>query len=174
MKGLNREKVELHPYSTEWAEEFKKEKKFLEGVLKGVAIDIQHVGSTSIPGLSAKPILDVAVAVKDKEGLYTVMPLLSDAGYDVREKIDEFGEVLAIRGTPECQTHYIHVEILGSEFWTNHILFRDYLLKHPEYIKMYEDMKKESYAKFKDCRKEYTASKNDFIQNVLRLAKDEQ
>lgn len=172
MLGLNKDIAKLVPYDETWPLEFEKEKEILKEVLKDYVLDIQHVGSTSIPTLSAKPILDVAVAVKDIETLRELIPILTNAGYDVKDSIEDFGEVLARKGPPDCRTHYIHVEVLGSEYWNNHILFRDYLIKHPEYIKKYEEMKKEVCLKYTD-RKEYTKHKNEFIKEVIELAKEE-
>ncbi|MBP3630287.1 MAG: GrpB family protein [Clostridia bacterium] len=172
MLGLHKDKVELHPYDEQWAIEFQKEKQILQGLLSGIALDIQHVGSTSIPGISAKPIIDIAVAVKDLGDLEKVIPVLQNAGYDVKNSIEDKGEVLGAKGSPECRTHYIHIEPQGSEYWNNHILFRDYLLNHPEYISQYETMKQGVLEQFKE-RKLYTAHKNDFIKKILDLAKQE-
>ena len=173
MLGLNKDVVELVPYDKSWAVEFEKEKKKLQKILGKSALDIQHVGSTSIPGLRAKPILDIAVAVKKLSELKRLIVVLEKAGYDVKDSINELGEILARKGTPDNRTHYIHVEVINSMFWNNHILFRDYLLSHPEYIKKYENLKNEMFERFKDERKLYTAAKNDFIEEVLELARDE-
>lgn len=173
MLGLNKNVVELVPYDESWVQEFEQEKKRLKKILGKSALDIQHVGSTSIPGLRAKPILDIAVAVENASMLRHLIGVLSEAGYDVKDSINELGEILARKGTPENRTHYIHVEVINSLFWNNHILFRDYLLNHPEYIKKYESLKTEMFERFKDERKLYTAAKNDFIEEVLELAREE-
>lgn len=173
MLGLNKDIVRLVPHEDDWHLEYEKERKILEKVMAGYALDIQHVGSTSLPGISAKPILDIAVAVKDKKALEELIPIMTDAGYDVKNSIDDLGEILARKGTPDCRTHYIHIEVLGSEFWNDHILFRDYLLNHPEYIPEYEKVKVDAFNHFKDERKKYTSAKNDFIQKILKLAQDE-
>ena len=173
MLGLNKDIVELMPYDENWAKEFELEKKRLKKILGKRALDIQHVGSTAIPGLRAKPILDIAVAVENASMLRELISVLSEAGYDVKDSINELGEILARKGTPENRTHYIHVEVINSMFWNNHILFRDYLLSHPEYIKKYENLKQEMFERFKDERKLYTAAKNDFIEEVLELAREE-
>ena len=170
MLGLNKDVVELVPYDKNWAKEFEKEKKKLKKILGSLALDIQHVGSTSIVGLSAKPIIDIAVAVENITVLSKLIGLLSKNGYDVKDSINELGEILARKGTPENRTHYIHIEVINSIFWKNHILFRDYLINHPEYIQKYELLKKEMVERYKNERKLYTASKNDFIKMVLELA----
>ena len=170
MLGLHKDKVSLVSHSSNWHTEFEQEKEKLQAVLGNIALAIEHIGSTSIPGLSAKPILDIAVAVENIEALKSVIPVLTAAGYDILDSIETKGEVLARKGTPDNRTHYIHVEILGDTYWNNHIMFRDFLLKHQEYVKAYEKLKKDLAKQFSDDRKKYTAAKNDFIQNVLKLA----
>jgi len=173
MLGLHKDKVELYQYNEGWKKEYEKEEKILWEILKDYAIDIQHVGSTAIPGLSAKPILDIAVAVKDRETLEYLLPIMAEHDYDMLNNLDICGEILARKGAPECRTHYIHMEVLNSEYWNNHILFRDYLLKYPQYIKEYDELKQNIVVNFKDERKKYTAEKNDFIQRILKLAAEE-
>jgi GrpB-like predicted nucleotidyltransferase (UPF0157 family) len=131
MLGLHKDEVKLHPYNPNWVVEYEKEKSILQKILKHLALDIQHVGSTSIPGLSAKPIIDIAVAVQSTNNLLKTIPILEKAGYDLLIQIDTKGEVLARKGSENCRTHYIHIEVINSEYWNNHILFSDYLLKHP-------------------------------------------
>ena len=168
--GLHKDKVSLVDYCPDWTQAFEQEKKNLQKILGNAALAIEHVGSTSIPGLSAKPILDVAVAVKNVKTLVKVMPILANAGYDILDSIEKCGEVLARKGPPECRTHYIHVEVMDSIYWKNHIVFRDYLLKHPAYIEQYETLKKNIAKQFKEDRKKYTAAKDEFIRSVLKAA----
>lgn len=170
MLGLHKDKVSLVPHSSNWHKEFEQEKERLKTILGNIAIAIEHIGSTSIPELSAKPIIDIAVGVKDIATLKTTIPLLTASGYDILDSIETKGEVLARKGTPDNRTHYIHVEILGDTYWNNHIMFRDFLLKHQEYVEAYEKLKKDLAIQFSDDRKKYTAAKNNFIQNVLKLA----
>lgn len=173
MLGLNKDIVKLVPYEKDWANEFEKEKKILKEVLGEYALDIQHVGSTAIPGIVAKPVLDIAVAVESLDILEILIPILTDAGYDVKNSIEDNNEILARKGSPECRTHYIHIEVLNGEFWKHHILFRDYMLKHPEAVVMYEKIKKESFSLYKDYRKKYTESKHKFIRKILEKAEKE-
>ena len=174
MLGLHKDKVSLVSHSSNWHTEFEQEKEKLQTILGNIALAIEHIGSTSIPGLSAKPILDIAVAVENIEALKSVIPVLTAAGYDILDSIETKGEVLARKGTPDNRTHYIHVEIFWDTYWNNHIMFRDFLLKHQEYVEAYEKLKKDLATQFSDDLKKYTAAKNDFIQNVLQLAqKDE-
>ncbi len=170
MIGLNKNLVTVYPYDPSWAEEYQKEEKILREILKGVDVRIEHVGSTSIPGLSAKPIIDIAIGTKSKEQLYEVAKCLEKAGYDMLDSFDEKGEVLARKGTPECRTHYIHIQLLGGEYWNEFIYFKKYLLDHPECVEAYQKLKEELSVKYADERKKYTASKNEFITDILQKA----
>ena len=76
---------------------------------------------------------------------------------------------MARRGTPENRTHYVHVEVIDSTYWNNHIKFRDYLIANPQYIKEYEDLKIKLAEKCPD-RISYIMAKNDFIKKILKLA----
>ncbi len=137
--GLNKSSVEIYPYDKTWAVEFEKEKKILEGILKDFDVKIEHVGSTSIPGLSAKPIIDIAIGVKDEKTLFKLEPVMANAGYDILNDYETKGEILARKGPPECRTHYIHMQRIGSEYWDEFMYFKRYLLEHPQEIKAYED-----------------------------------
>ena len=170
MLGLNKDIVKLVPYEKNWADEFEKEKRLLREILGDYALDIQHVGSTSIPGIISKPILDIAVAVSDLSVLSKLIPILTDAGYDVKDSIEDKQEILARKGTPENRTHYIHIEAFNGEFWKHHILFRDYMLAHKEAVIEYEKIKREAYNKYKDERKKYTEAKHKFIREILEKA----
>ncbi len=96
--------------------------------------------------------------------------VLADAGYDMLNSIETKGEILARKGTPENRTHYIHIQILGSEYWNEFIYFKQYMLDHPDDVKAYEKLKTELSVKFADERKKYTAAKNDFISSILEKA----
>lgn len=170
MIGLHKSLVTVYPYDETWPMEYKKEEKILREHLIGLDIGIEHVGSTSIPGLSAKPIIDVAIGAKNEEDLFEVAKRLENAGYNLLNSYEEKGEVLARKGAPECRTHYIHIQLLGSEYWNEFMYFKRYMLDHPESVKEYQKLKEELSVKYADERKKYTASKNEFISNILKQA----
>ncbi len=173
MIGLNKEEVKLYPHSADWAEEYEKEKVILQKILGDDIIEIHHVGSTSIPGLMAKPIIDIAVGVKDEQTQIKLIPILASYGYDMKDSIKEKGEVLARKGPPELRTHYIHIEIINTPKWEEHILFKDYLIKHPEYVQKYQNLKQKLAQECNLNRKLYTSQKDEFIKDVLKKAKEE-
>lgn len=170
MIGLDKNSVEVRPYEESWATEFEKEKAILEVVLKDFDVQILHVGSTAIPGLSAKPIIDIAVGVKDEETLFKIEKVMIDAGYDVMNSYQEKGEILARKGLPECRTHYIHMQLIGSEYWNEFVYFKRYMLEHPEEVKVYEKLKKELSVQYASERKKYKAGKNEYITGILQKA----
>lgn len=171
MVGLDRDKVLLQPYNEDWAKEYEKEKDLLVNILKGIKCQIEHVGSTSIKGLSAKPIIDIAIGTDDVETVIKIGDILAKQGYDVENQLETKGEIFVGKGETTCRTHYIHIQEIGSTYWNNFMYFKTYLLNHPETVKEYEILKKELSVKYQDDRKKYTASKNEFISSVLEKAK---
>lgn len=170
MLGLQKDQVKVVRYTKKWAKLYKEEEERLESILKKFQFEIEHVGSTAIPGLSAKPIIDIAIAVDTIELVKEVGQTLSLYGYDLLDEIDTKGQILARKGTDKCRTHYIHIVTLMSDRWINTNLFKRYLLEHPQTVKDYEKLKKQLAKQYKNERTTYTANKNDFIQGVLKLA----
>lgn len=170
MIGLNKNLVEVKPYDESWPCDFEKENKILKEILKNYKVQIEHVGSTSIPGLSAKPIIDIAIGVKDEKTLFEIESVMKNAGYDVLNEYEKKGEILARKGSQECRTHYIHMQLIDSEYWNEFMYFKKYLLEHPEEIKKYEEIKKDLSQKFANERKKYTEGKNKYISTILEKA----
>ncbi|MBR2467449.1 MAG: GrpB family protein [Clostridia bacterium] len=170
MLGLQRDEVKVVKYSKKWAKLYDQEREQIEDFLKRYEFEIEHIGSTSIPGLSAKPIIDIAIAVDNVDVMKQVAEVFRIKGYDLLEQIEDKGEILARKGPEKRRTHYIHIVTLMSDRWIGTNLFKRYLIEHPEYIKQYAVLKKQLAKKFKHDRKSYTAAKNDFIQSVLKLA----
>ena len=171
--GLKTGTVRIEEYNNNWPKEYEEEKKNLKGIFKDVAITIEHVGSTSIEGLSAKPIIDIAVSVNKLIDFERVRKeFINNKNYSIREENDP-GEILVRKGTIENITHFIHVMEYKSDRYRNAIIFRDYLRNNIKDKKEYEILKKELAEKYKNDRKMYTSSKNNFIQEILRKAKKE-
>ena len=170
MVGLDRDKVILKPYNEDWAKEYEKEKNLLVSLLRGINFRIEHVGSTSIKGLSAKPIIDIAIGCDDEETVIKIGDILSKYNYDVENQMTTKGEIFAGKGDVTCRTHYIHIQKIGSTYWNNFMYFKTYLLDHPETVKEYEELKRELSIKYQDDRKKYTDSKNEFISSILEKA----
>lgn len=96
---------------------------------------------------------------KDVNDLFYVVNRLETAGYDILDSYEEKGEFLARKGIPECRTHYIHIELIGSTYWKEFIYFKRYLLDHPECVRDYQKLKEELSKKYADDRKNTPSQK---------------
>ena len=169
--GLKVGTVRLEDYNPEWKNSFELEKIVLSNIFKDIALSIEHVGSTSIEGLSAKPIIDILVIIKTFSDFETVRYYFEKEPYSIKLDSPE-DEILIRKGDETNRTHFIHVVELGSDRQINTLLFRDYLRENKDAVLEYENLKKELAIKYADDRKMYTVSKNDFIQGILKKAKE--
>ncbi len=164
--GLAVGKVSLEPYNKKWAKDFADEAKNLHKIF-GDGVSIEHVGSTSVPGLSAKPIIDIAVGLDDLSDFEKFRPIFEKLPeYSIKEDSDK-DEWLVRKGGEENRTHFIHVLDRHAPRFNNYVKFRNYLREHPDTLKEYETLKQELAIKYADERKKYTAAKADFIQKIL-------
>ena len=171
--ALKRGIVELSDYDNNWKKEYLKEEKLLKKVLGKRILHIEHVGSTSIEGLKAKPVIDILIAIKSLKDIDEIEALLKDYDYSNRGPQGVEDRFFFAKGPEDARTHYIHFTELNSNTYYNLVYFKRYLLEHPKYIKKYCDLKQELAKKYADERPKYTAGKNDFIQSVITLAKEE-
>ena len=179
MIGLKRGTVKLCEHEKEWELEAQNTIARLKQILGNVIKDIQHVGSTSIPSIKAKPILDLAVAVDDFDEILGFEKELKDNGFYYRPNAQPsltnqllFACGNFYEGTGDLQTHFIHVVRTNSREWINYINFRDYLNHTPSVAKEYEDLKAAlaGQASIDKGREKYLRGKHDFIVHVLRKA----
>ncbi len=170
MLGVEQGKVLLKEYDSNWAEEYLIEKAHLGKILENFNIDIQHIGSTSIKGCIAKPIIDISIGVENLEyGKLLIAPLES-AGYEYRGEAGVPGRLFLKKQTNYIQTYFIHIEQINSQSRKSHILFRDYLNNHPEDVKKYSELKRQLAKKYYNDRECYTEEKAHFIENILKKA----
>lgn len=171
MLGLKRGTVTLCPHETEWETEAAKTAGMLKTLFGDAAAEIQHVGSTSIRGIRAKPILDLVVAANDMTAVRERIPVLEAAGVMFRGE-DHPGEFLFVMGDFErdTRTHHIHVCPAGGTDWTNYLNFRDYMNAHPEKAAEYDRLKGELAEQYALDRTSYTAGKAAFIARMLEEA----
>jgi GrpB-like predicted nucleotidyltransferase (UPF0157 family) len=165
--------VILLPYNPEWPRMFERERARLEPLIREYIFSFEHVGSTSVPDLAAKPVIDILIGVKTLADDKYFVPLMVSAGYVY---IQVYEEQLPERRYLKKQvkgrhTHHLHMAETTSAFYRDHLLFRDYLRTHPETAKEYETLKRQLAIKFKHDREAYTDSKADFIQGVLQKAR---
>jgi len=169
MIGLERGTVKLAPYTTEWKRLFEQEKALLQAAVGDYVLDIQHVGSTSIPGMVAKSIIDIGIAVRSFEEATVCVNPIKQLGYEYRGEHGIPRRHFFVKGDP--RTHHVHVNEIDSRDWENQVLFRDDLIRHPEIAQEYAELKMELAQRFPTDRQAYLDGKAPFIERVLRLAR---
>lgn len=167
--GLKRGSVKLYPYRKQWLADFEKEKQHLLNKLGDLVIDIQHIGSTSVPGLTAKPILDMSAGVKRFKDARKLKKSLRKLGYNFDRTFQN--QLFFAKGPDANRTHYLHVMRYKGAKWNNDALFREYLIKHPLRAKEYAKLKTHLAKKYSQERQKYSDGKNAFIKTIIRIAK---
>ncbi len=171
MLGCERHFVRLIPYQSDWAELFQQEALALRRAIGDQTVRIEHVGSTAIPGLDAKPILDIVVAVRDMADATAFEESLLPLGYVHKAENDRPGRLYFVKRTADNRsTHHLNITELGTECWFTHVAFRDYLRSHPKARDGYQGLKRELASRHQHDRAAYQDGKAEFIEHVLSLA----
>lgn len=169
LPGVERNKVLLVPHRKEWAGLFGETKAVLAGLLGENALRIHHVGSTSIPGILAKPILDIAVVLRQLDAIDA--SAMERAGYEERGEQGVPGRNLFVMRSPEgLSLRHVHCYGENNENLRDVLAFRDYLRSHPEAAGEYSRLKLSLYGRYADDRTAYTENKTAFIRRILALA----
>jgi GrpB-like predicted nucleotidyltransferase (UPF0157 family) len=171
----------IEPYNPIWKTEFENIKRVISTELNDIIpqIDIQHVGSTSVEGLFAKPILDIDIIIVNKTLLNTITLRLEKIGYNAKGEQGIPGRfafrqkseyVPLTNNNRKWQSHHLYVCYADSLALKNHILFRDFLNNNEELKEKYSELKKSLTENFAITREEYTSKKTEFIVSVLAMA----
>lgn len=142
----------------------------LRSALKDDAADIQHVGSTAIKGIHAKPIIDIAVGMRDFSLVPDYIPVLESLGIHYRKQ-DVQEQHLFVMGEGDIRTHHIHFVEWNDAAWNNYVNFRDYLNAFPEKALEYDALKQRLAAENQNDRGSYTGGKQTLINQLLWEAK---
>ena len=169
---LRAEPVQIAEYDPAGPALFERERGLIAGALGDLAAAIEHVGSTAVPGLGGKPVIDMMVAVRDvfDEGQRCVAPL-GALGYEYKGELGIPGRLYFRKLTQGRRSHQIHMVEHGSDLWERHILFRDYLRRHPDEAEAYYDLKVRLAMGFRMDREGYTGAKTEFIEVALARAR---
>ncbi len=167
--GLKRGTVKLVPYEPIWTELFEIEKDILLNCIGDHISGIEHIGSTSIPGLKAKPIIDMIVAVKNLSVYIKLIDSLAKLGYEYMPERVFADRVFFPKGPQENRTHHLSLVVENSEGWTGPIAFRDYLRNNPHERQEYQLLKERLAEQFPNDRASYTEAKASFIQRITAL-----
>jgi GrpB-like predicted nucleotidyltransferase (UPF0157 family) len=161
------------PYNDMWSVMYEKEKNILLDILGNLIIDIQHFGSTSIKGLSAKPIIDIMIVVNDINQIDEYNHVMEGHGYSVRGECGIEGRRYFVKLCPDNSgnhTHHIHIYQKGNPHISDELMFRDYLRIDNEAFKEYERIKIEASLKFRYSPREYVDAKYDCIMSIMDKA----
>jgi GrpB-like predicted nucleotidyltransferase (UPF0157 family) len=180
IQKIVRENVSMVPYDIRWPEMFEAEKKHLLSCLPhDIVKRIEHFGSTAVPGLSAKPVIDILAEVTSlEETKMKIVPILTSQGYEYfwrptyGEDIPPFYAWFIKRNIQGDRTYHIHMVEKDFEHWER-ILFRDYLIENPRIAWEYQELKMRLASEFPNDRTAYTKAKTEFIQRFTELAKNQ-
>lgn len=153
-----------------WAEAFALERDRVRGVLEGRVVAIEHIGSTAVPGLASKPIIDLLCGFGTFDDATAAVPLLVAAGWEYPEDINgRIEQRRFLKLTKDgVRTHHAHLIVHDGPLWNEYVIFRDRLRESPALREEYEELKRSLAEKFRDQRDSYTASKGSFVAAVVR------
>lgn len=166
--------IHLVPYDPGWPTRYAHEARLVQEALSPLPIDgIEHFGSTAIPGIAAKPIIDILIAVPSVAAARDSFPArLRPLGYVFWADNPKTDRLFFVKGMPpfgDGRTHHIHVTEPSGELWRR-LAFRDYLRAHPEEAANYERLKRKLAGQHPTDREAYTDAKADYVAEVLRKA----
>jgi GrpB-like predicted nucleotidyltransferase (UPF0157 family) len=162
--------IEITTYDLDWPDRFEEIRARLAAALGPIALRIDHVGSTAVPGLAAKPVIDVQVSVPDVEDQAAYKDAIENLGFELRWVSTGHRY---FRPPPELpRLTQIHVCTTGSQWERVHLLFRDYLRTHPETRRAYKELKWQLATEYRYDRIAYTDAKGPFIEQTLTAAEE--
>lgn len=167
--GLKRNEVRLVPYTSDWYHEFEEVKQAISQQTGMPASRVEHMGSTAIDGMPAKPIIDLLIGVDDLEAVSEFLANLQKLGF-YRLKVERPGEIVLAKFTDETfetKTHFIHLVKYEDELWQNLLFFRDYLIAHKEARDAYAELKLAFTKRSSSGINEYTDHKEAFVKHIV-------
>ena len=156
-------------YSTDWPMLYEQDAALLRAALGDMLVRCHHIGSTSVPGLAAKPIIDILLQVQSVEGLDKRNAAMLDLGYRPKGEFGIPGRRYYPKGGDE-RTHHVHAFAVGDPEVVKHLAFRDYLRAHPSTVAEYAAVKREAAAKHATDPEGYVAFKHEFVERMVAEA----
>jgi GrpB-like predicted nucleotidyltransferase (UPF0157 family) len=158
------------PYNPMWPQMFEEEAAKISAVFGSELISIHHIGSTSIPGLSAKPIIDIMLIVRSVEAIDAFNPAMIELGYEPMGENEIPGRRFFRKGGEIHRTHHVHTYEATNLEVKRHLDFRDYLIEHPLEAQQYGALKNELAQKFTHDIEGYINGKDAFVKEIIRRA----
>lgn len=164
--------VRLSPYDPLWPAMFEAEARRIEDACSGLVIRLEHIGGTSVPGMSAKPVIDILAGRPPQSRAADYITAIRQLGYEHKGALGVPGREYFRRGSP--RSHHLHLVSWSSTVWEGHLLFRDRLRADAAIARDYEAVKRELAMAHADDRRAYTDAKGPFIRAVIRDARARQ
>lgn len=161
-------KIRLSKYNENWMKQYEEESKTISLIFGEEVIGFEHFGSTSVPGLKAKPVIDMICIVKDIHTIDSYNEQMASLGYGIAGEWGIVGRRLFRKGG-ENRTHHIHVYEQNHPEIERHLIFRDYLRSHPEEVERYSTFKEELAERFEHT-KDYSPAKKAFVSEMEQKA----
>jgi len=163
-------KIEVVPYNINWPEMYEIEARKIREALGECIIAVHHIGSTSIPGIKAKPILDILGEVMDIEVIDSKNNVMKVIGYEARGEYGIPGRRYFVKHQGEIHTHHIHIYQVNHTEIQRHIFFRDYLRTHPKAATRYGNLKEQLAIQYPFDSASYTDAKTEIVREIDKLA----
>ena len=160
--------VFIVPYDATWPGRFEAEAERIERACAGLPIRLEHIGSTAVPGLAAKPVVDILAGRPPRSRTEPYIAAMKQLGYEHKGSFGVPGRNYFRRGTP--RSFHVHMVVWTGPLWREHLLFRDHLRAHPDVAREYETLKYELAARFAHDKRLYQDEKGPFIRRVTREA----
>jgi len=157
-------------YDPLWKQQFEQEAHALRPIFGTQLVALHHIGSTAIPNMPAKPIIDIMPVVKDISQVDSLNPQFITLGYDPMGELGLVGRRYFRKGGDEHRTHHVHVFAVGNPEVEKHILFRDYLIQHPDDATTYAAIKRQAAQDNPHNIEGYMDQKHDLIQHIMAKA----
>jgi GrpB-like predicted nucleotidyltransferase (UPF0157 family) len=170
---MKQAEVVVVPYDSAWPRQFEEERRLILATIgQWISGLVEHIGSTAVPGLCAKSVIDIMVGVQSLEASRDALPILKQISYVYFPYKPDIMHWLC-KPSDEIRTHHMHIVPVGSPLWRDRLTFRDFLRQNPDAASEYAALKLRLAGQFGQDREAYTDSKGPFIQKILERARSQ-
>jgi len=163
-------KVEVVSYNLQWPQMFEDEAGKIKSIMNEIIVQIHHIGSTSIPNMSAKPVIDILIEAQSIEKVDLFNQAMMELGYDPKGENGIPNRRYFSKGEVN-RTHHVHIFQTGNPEIMRHLLFRDYLIAHPEDATLYSELKQSLAKQFPQDIEQYIQGKDGLVKELDEKAK---
>ena len=169
--GTVDDRIELTEYNPEWPAAFTAESERIRASCGPALMAIEHIGSTALPGIAAKPVLDLMLGVVRLEDADELVSPMCALGYEYAGRYEVFGRFSFVLRMHGRRVSHAHGFVLDGPHWRRHLFFRDHLRSHPEAAARYESLKRKLAARYEGDRDAYSEGKTPFLRSIEGLAR---